>query len=82
MSLENQYYNDIQFDHYIDNGCFCKNCSLKRKDIYFRALNNEKVTEKIIHREIVAEKIKEKSVRNINIIYNIVKIVFCQLAFR
>lgn len=69
LCLENQYYNDIQFDHYIDNGCFCKNCSLKRKEIYFKALNNEKVTEKIIHREIVAEKIKEKRQKIIQTIH-------------
>ena len=37
LCLENQYINDIDIDHYIDNGCFCKYCSDKRKEIYFRA---------------------------------------------
>lgn len=67
LCLENQVYNDICFDHYIDNGCFCKECSLKRKDIYFKALNGEKITEKIIHSEIVVEKIKESNRKIINI---------------
>jgi hypothetical protein len=63
LCLENQYINDIQIDHYIDNGCFCKYCINKRKDIFFRAKAGEKHFEKIIHTEVMnevkTEKIKE-----------------------
>lgn len=55
LCLENQYINNIEFDHYIDNGCFCKNCSHKRKEIYFRAKSGEKKFDKIIHREVIKE---------------------------
>jgi hypothetical protein len=55
LCLENQYINDIQFDHYIDNGCFCKHCSQKRKEIYFRAKTGQKKFDKIIHRELIQE---------------------------
>jgi hypothetical protein len=58
LYLENQYINDIQIEHYIDNGCFCKFCSLKRKDIFFRAKNGEKNFEKIIHTEVINNEIQ------------------------
>ena len=77
LCLENQFYNDIQFDHYIDNGCFCKECSLKRKDIYFKALKKEPITEKIIHHEIVEKKMKDKRqkiVQAINVVNSINKV--------
>ena len=51
ISLENQVYDNVQHDHYIDNGCSCKACSLKRKDIYFKALKGELVNDKIIHND-------------------------------
>jgi hypothetical protein len=49
LCLENQYINDIQIEHYIDNGCYCNKCSLKRRDIFFKAKNGEKQFDKIIH---------------------------------
>lgn len=55
LCLENQYINDIDVDHYIDNGCFCAYCSHKRKEIYFRAKSGEKKFDKIIHREVIQE---------------------------
>lgn len=59
--LENQYYNNIQFDHYIDNGCYCKACTFKRRQIFHRVKNGEKITEKIIHSESVKEMLKTKT---------------------
>lgn len=55
ICLENQYINDIQVEHYIDNGCFCKYCSVKRQDIYFRAKNGQKRFDKINHKEVIHE---------------------------
>jgi hypothetical protein len=78
ICLENQFYNDIQLEHYIDNGCFCKECSLKRKDMYFKALKGEPVTEKITHNAIIIEKIKEKSqkiIQTINTVKNMNKAI-------
>jgi hypothetical protein len=49
LCLENQYINDLQIDHYIDNGCFCKYCTEKRKEIYFSAKSGEKNFKKIVH---------------------------------
>ena len=49
ISLENQVYDNVQHEHYIDNGCSCKACSLKRKQLYCRALKGEVINDKIIH---------------------------------
>jgi len=74
ICLENQFYNDIQLDHYIDNGCFCNGCSEKRKEIYFKALKGEVVAEKIIHNDVVIEKIQEKNkkiIQTINVVNSV-----------
>jgi hypothetical protein len=34
LSLENQYINDIEINHYIDNGCLCNLCNKKRYEIF------------------------------------------------
>jgi hypothetical protein len=65
LCLENQYINDIDIDHYIDNGCFCIFCSKKRRDIFFKCKVGEKIFDKIIHREVLAE-IKSEKIKEIN----------------
>jgi hypothetical protein len=65
ICLENQYINDVQVEHYIDNGCFCNYCSLRRKDIFFRAKKGETYFDKIIHTEVVNE-VKENRIKKIN----------------
>jgi len=60
LCLENQYINDIDIDHYIDNGCFCIYCSERRKDIYIKAKSGEKKFEKIVHSEIIIGAKNEK----------------------
>ena len=57
LNLENQIYPDLQTEHYIDNGCLCKGCSLKRKEIFEKAKKGITIKEKIIHNEIVNKKI-------------------------
>ncbi len=58
--LENQYINDIQTEHYIDNGCLCVYCTKTRKNIFDRAKNGETHFEKIIHREVVNKEMVQK----------------------
>jgi hypothetical protein len=60
LYLQNQYINDIQIDHYIDNGCFCKLCNIKRREFFFKAKKGEVINEKIIHKEIINENIDKK----------------------
>jgi hypothetical protein len=66
LCLENQYIYDIQLDHYIDNGCFCKYCTNKRKEIFFKAKAGEKYFEKIIHTEVINE-VKNEKVREMSV---------------
>ena len=60
LYLENQYINDIQTEHYIDNGCLCVYCSKMRKDIFNRAKNGETHFEKIIHQDAVNKGLTQK----------------------
>lgn len=59
LSLQNQYINDIQIDHYIDNGCFCKYCTNKRKEIFFKAKSGCTIFTKIIHKDIINDNFKK-----------------------
>jgi hypothetical protein len=68
ICLENQFYGDIQPEHYLDSGCKCRCCSLKRKEIFFKAKRGEIIKEKIRHIEAVKENITKKN-------HNVVKIV-------
>ena len=68
LCLENQYINDIQVEHYIDNGCFCDLCKEKRRDIYFRAKNGETRFEKIIHNEVVNKEIEVRQKKVIEVL--------------
>jgi len=65
LCLENQYIYDIQIDHYIDNGCFCKYCNNKRKEIILRFKAGEKNFKKIIHNDIINE-ITNKRVKDVS----------------
>jgi hypothetical protein len=55
LYLENQHINDIQTEHYIDNGCLCICCNKIRKNIFIRAKNGETQFDKIIHQDSVAK---------------------------
>jgi hypothetical protein len=69
LYLENQYINDIQIEHYIDNGCFCKYCSVRRRDILLKSKNGETRFEKIIHKDVIIE----EKINKIKIINEILK---------
>jgi len=57
LNLENQFYSDAQSEHYIDNSCLCKGCSLKRKEIFEMAKKGMIIKEKINHTQIINENI-------------------------
>lgn len=61
LNLENQFYSDLQAEHYIDNGCLCKGCSLKRREIFEKAKKGITIKEKINHNEVVNEIIENKT---------------------
>jgi hypothetical protein len=72
LYLENQHINDMQLDHYIDNGCFCKLCSHKRKELYIKVKNNQIINEKINHHELVK---KEVDIKNKLIVEKVKRVI-------
>ena len=68
LYLENQYINDIQTEHYIDNGCYCNLCKNKRNEVFIKAKRGEIITEKIVHIELVNEKTQKRNVKLMELI--------------
>ena len=68
LYLENQYINDIQQDHYIDDGCYCELCKKKRRELFFKAKKGETITEKITHNALVNENVQQKNIKMYEII--------------
>ena len=60
LSFENQIYNYIQKNHYIDDECICKICVNKRFQLYNKAKNGE-VIEKSTHEQNYKEYIERKN---------------------
>ena len=65
LYLENQVYNDIDVDHYIDSGCICKECSEKRLNVLIRVKCGDRIIERIIHSECVEAVKRSKIIRKI-----------------
>jgi hypothetical protein len=78
LCFENQFYNDIQVEHYIDSGCLCNPCRIKRREIFNRAHNGETKFEKIIHTEVVNEHINNVNLNIVNKV-NIVNKLISQI---
>jgi hypothetical protein len=51
--MENVHLDYIQLNHYMDEGCICKACSLKRQTIKNKINNGENITinDKVYHSE-------------------------------
>ena len=71
ITIENSYIDTIQLDHYFDEGCVCKACSLKRADTVSKLLRGVEVKNKIVHMEAKTELIK-KRVNRVNKINQII----------
>jgi hypothetical protein len=66
ISKENQFYNFIQRNHYLDFGCICNSCFTKRREIINKIKSGfTNIDLKIIHEEVVAEK-KIKKIKAIS----------------
>jgi hypothetical protein len=67
ITSENQFLNVIQRDHYLDHGCICNSCCFKRRQLFLKIKNGQRVDTKIIHEEAV----QEKKIRKVQRIGNI-----------
>ena len=63
ITLENAHIDFVQFDHYIDEGCACKACSIKRSRIALDISRGAENTERIVHIEAKTELIQKRVVR-------------------
>ena len=72
ISLDNNYMDIIQTHHYLDEGCCCKACCIKRENISTRLLQGDVFTWKIHHNEAKQEliNIQLEKCKNIN---NVIK---------
>jgi hypothetical protein len=79
LCLENQFFNDVQTEHYIDCGCICKACSEKRVCLFNDVKNGGKINRKITHEtsNVKVKMIKTKVKRNVykNSIYNLSSVI-------
>jgi hypothetical protein len=55
ISKENQFINIIQQNHYFDEGCICKSCSIKRLEVIYKIKSNQTIqpSDNITHIEVV-----------------------------
>ena len=67
LSIENIYYNNfIQSNHYMDNGCLCKFCFKKRRDVINQLRRGEKIdNERIVHNsDLIKKELIEVVIKN------------------
>lgn len=60
ITVENIRFDSIQLDHYMDEGCSCKACSIKRAEIASKITRGIFVNEKIIHSEARTELVQKR----------------------
>ncbi len=60
ITIENSHIDYVQLDHYFDEGCICKACSIKRNETAIKLLKGVEVTDRIIHNEAKNELLKKR----------------------
>lgn len=60
ISIENCHMDFVQTNHYIDEGCICKACIIKRNRLKKKIINRQYNGEKIIHTEAKTEFIENR----------------------
>lgn len=71
ITLENSHLDIIQSNHYFDEGCMCKACSMKRLETISKIIRGIEVKDRIVHTDAKAELI-QKRVTRANKINNII----------
>jgi hypothetical protein len=72
ISIENCHIDKIQLDHYLDEGCRCKACRIKRLEVIGKILNGVEVKDRIAHTKAKNELIEKRAtkVNRINALIN------------
>jgi len=59
ISLENMHINYVQSAHYLDEGCLCAGCGAKRRELAAKVMRGVTVLERVIHKNVVNNVIKQ-----------------------
>jgi hypothetical protein len=51
LTIENAHLDYVQVNHYIDEGCLCKACFIKRQQMISKLLTGQPLSERIVHNE-------------------------------
>jgi len=51
LTIENAHLDYIQVNHYIDEGCLCKACFIKRQQMSLDILHGKQITDRLVHIE-------------------------------
>jgi hypothetical protein len=60
ITLENCHLDYVQQDHYLDEGCICKACTIKRSSVAKKLLSGININERVVHIEAKAELIERR----------------------
>lgn len=63
ITIENSHFDHVQFDHYMDEGCVCKACNLKRAEMASKIMRKIPVTERLVHTEARTEFLEKRVVQ-------------------
>jgi len=63
LIIENCHIDFIQLEHYMDSGCICQACGLKRAEIGSKIMRGLPITEKVKHEDAKQELIHKQAVR-------------------
>lgn len=67
LTLENSHLDYIQSDHYMDEGCRCKACLIKRKQVVSKILCGIETNDRIIH-DIAKQELLKSRIDKMNIV--------------
>ena len=65
LTIENAHLDYVQVNHYIDEGCLCKACFMKRQQMAAQLLSGQPLAERIVHNDAKNE-LLTKRVEKVN----------------
>lgn len=51
LTIENSHLDYVQINHYMDEGCLCKACFIKRQQMATQLIHGQPVTDRVVHIE-------------------------------
>ena len=51
LTIENAHLDYVQINHYMDEGCLCKACFMKRQQMATQLIHGQPVTDQVVHNE-------------------------------